>query len=96
MVSLGYDMGKRWASENQEAVQRLMQHHNACNGLNFGVGENVYTAAEQFFFMISPESDGDRVAADDFWGLVAGQNHSGMVDADYVQAFADGVIGAGA
>jgi len=88
--SRGYDAGVLWAKDGAEAanLERLAGSRDPVHDWYFGIGSSAYSSAEQFFFIIEPEEEGERGAAQEFWELWAGENVP--VDDDYVHGFAEG------
>ena len=74
-------------------MKRLEDTRDGNNDWYFGVGSSAYSSAEQFYFIIEPDSDGDRDAAAAFWESIVGEGYQDKTDDEFVQGFAMGAIG---
>ncbi len=87
----GFSAGQTWASglATADQLQRLAEARDPVHGWYVGVGSSAYGAGEQVYFLIEPEDDGDRSAAEEFWkNALDGDD---MPDDDsFVQGFAEG------
>jgi hypothetical protein len=89
----GWAMNRHGGGASALQMERLDAARDPKLDWGFGVGESAYTAGEEFYFIIEPEKDGDREAANEFWNVVGGidsdrRRHS----ATYVHHFAVGVM----
>ena len=70
----GLTAGRLWAEESADTIElrRLKAADELWWGLNFQI-DLPYSHAEQFFFAIRPERDGDSAAAAEFWSTITGR-----------------------
>ena len=93
--SEGFAAGQTWARDKAEAaeLQALENAYDPVYGWGFGSPGSAYSDAEAFFFMISPESDRDRRAAEEFWETILGEQSARIAYSDdFVQGFAEGAM----
>jgi hypothetical protein len=90
-LSEGEKDGRDWAARYAEAIQlqRLEEASDPIHSWGFGRGDSAYSDAEHFYFIIEPDDDGDRSAAQDFWDSRLDE----MPDTAYVEGFATGAMG---
>jgi hypothetical protein len=87
--------GRNWAARVAE-VTELRRLEKACDSLgNWQSCESAppLSAAERFFFVIEPESSGNRSAAVEFWQAMTGK--CDLPNDVYVEGFALGAIDPG-
>jgi hypothetical protein len=93
-VTEGRRAGRKWAESRAEAIdlQRLEEARDGQHGWGFGVGQSAYTVGQQFYFIIGPNDDGDRQAAEAFWDSVTGDGDRDRDSAEFVNGFALGAM----
>ena len=93
---LGYEAGQFWASNRAEAheLERVDQFLAGTSTTLKAIlqGESgAFSPGEILYFAISPENDGDRSYATDFWDGYA-DNENVALDGSFVLGFAEGAV----
>ncbi|MCZ7646223.1 MAG: hypothetical protein M5U26_13230 [Planctomycetota bacterium] len=93
-VKEAHEHGRRWAKKFAEKSELQELEAVFANPMNYYIDlPNVaYSPGENFFFLISPEKDGDREAADEFWNGVIPDAHHLADGAAWVNAFIKGAL----
>jgi hypothetical protein len=92
----GQECGSRWAQQRAEAeeLQRLERFlarldRNPGSDRDDFFGGTAHGTAARLYFEMHPEEDGNRAAADAFWGDVLGKGSAAGDDA-FLRGFAEG------
>src|SRR5262245_19647736 len=94
----GHELGALWARDyaTPDQLKRLEAGCNPQYAWGFASDRNdAYSNFEHFVFIIDPEDDGDRGAADTFWEAAAGEDYASRwspQEAEFVNGFAEGAI----
>lgn len=98
----GLDNGREWAMNHAEAIEleelararkRAQRTGQSFESLFEGErSSTAYTPGELFVFMITPENDGSRSAAAEFWEGVLGDDVLSPHELMYVVGFAEGAL----
>lgn len=93
-VSDAYELGRRWARKYAE--RSVLQELDAVfgNTTNFYIDlpNTAYSPGEKFFFVISPERNGDREAAEEFWNGVIPEAKRLSAGAAWMNSFVGGAL----